>query len=110
MGELLEFNLVSTGVKTVAMLFVVLALLLLTLYLFKRFTNYHSTNNGEVSIKALSSLSLSPKDKIQVVQIEGQKIVVGVSPSGINYITKINTSDADIVDSGKEQQDHVEIT
>ena len=110
MGELLEFNLVSTGVKTVAMLFVVLSLLLLTLYLFNRFTNYHSTANGEVSMKALSSLSLSPKDKIQVVQIAGEKIVVGVSPSGINYITKINHADPDIVDIEKDRQDNAETT
>ncbi len=108
MGELLEFNLVSMGVKTVAMLFVVLGLLVLTLYLFKRFTGYHNNANGEVSIKALSSLSLSPKDKIQVVQIEGEKIVVGVSPSGINYITKINPSEQDIVDIKRDQADNAE--
>ena len=90
MGELLTFNLVSTGVKTMAMLLVVLALLVITLYLFKRFTNMHTHNAGDVSIKTLSSLALTPKDKLQVVQIEGERIVVGVSPSGINYITKIN--------------------
>jgi flagellar protein FliO/FliZ len=95
MGELLEFNLVSTGVKTLAMLLVVLALLLITLYLFKRFSNFHNQAAGDVSIKTLSTLALTPKDKLQVVQIEGEKIVVGVSPSGINYITKINTMAAE---------------
>lgn len=91
MGELLEFNLVSTGVKTMAMLFVVLALLVITLYLFKRFSNFHTHSAGDISIKTLSSLALTPKDKLQVVQIEDEKIVVGVSPSGINYITKIKS-------------------
>ncbi len=90
MGELFEFNLVSTGVKTMAMLFVVLALLVITLYVFKRFSNIHAHTTGEITIKTLSSLALTPKDKLQVVQIEDEKIVVGVSPSGINYITKIN--------------------
>lgn len=99
MGELLEFNLVSTGVKTLGMLFVVLALLVITLYLFKRLSNFHNQAAGDVSIKTLSTLALTPKDKLQVVQIEGQKIVVGVSPSGINYITKINamTSEHEIM-------------
>ena len=107
MGELLEFNLVSTGVKTMAMLFVVLALLVITLYLFKRFSNFHGHTTGEISIKTLSSLSLTPKDKLQVVQIEGEKIVVGVSPSGINYITKINsmTAETEIVEQD-EHKDH----
>jgi len=108
MGELLEFNLVSTGVKTMAMLFVVLAFLLITLYVFKRFTNFHTNTAGDISIKTLSSLSLTPKDKLQIVQIEGEKIVVGVSPSGINYITKINSMapQTEIV-TQDEDEDHV---
>jgi flagellar protein FliO/FliZ len=105
MGELLEFNLVSTGVKTMAMLFVVLALLILTLYLFKRFTNYQGNPNGEISIKSLSTLSLSPKDKLQVVQIEDQRIVIGVSPGGINYITKINQVSQENKDSRIEKHE-----
>ena len=107
MGELLELNMVSAGVKTVAMLFVVLALLVLTLYIFKRFSNFHNHTTGEISIKTLSTLPLTPKDKLQVVQIEGEKIVVGVSPSGINYITKINplAADAEIV-AQNEYEDH----
>jgi flagellar protein FliO/FliZ len=92
MGGLVDINLVSTGVRTLAMLFVVLALLLITLYLFKRFSTYRGNAGGEVSIKTLSSLSLSTKDKLQVVEIEGEKIVVGVSPGGINFITKIKTA------------------
>jgi len=107
MGELLEFNLVSTGVKTMAMLLVVLALLVLTLYIFKRFSNFHNATAGDISIKTLSTLSLTPKDKIQVVQIEGERIVVGVSPSGISYITKIDplTANAEIGEQS-ENEDH----
>jgi flagellar biogenesis protein FliO len=48
-----------------------------------------------VSIKALSSLSLSTKDKLQIVEIEGEKIVIGVSPGGINFITKIKAASQD---------------
>jgi len=107
MGELLEFNLVSTGMKTMAMLFVVLALMVVTLYLFKRFSNFHTNTAGDISIKTLSTLALTPKDKLQVVQIEGEKIVVGVSPSGINYITKIRSMAAqtEIVELN-QQEDH----
>ena len=107
MGELLEFNLVSTGVKTMAMLFIVLALLVITLYLFKRFTNFQANTAGDISIKTLSSLALTPKDKLQVVQIEDEKIVVGVSPSGIKYITKINprVPETEIMEQNKDE-DH----
>jgi len=108
MGELFEFNLVSTGVKTMAMLFMVLALLVITLYLFKRFSNFHNHTSGDISIKTLSSLALTPKDRLQVVQIEGEKIVVGVSPSGINYITKINSMARDTeIEKPNQHEDNV---
>jgi len=37
----------------------------------------------------LSSLSLTARDRIQVVEISGEKIVLGVSPGGITCITKL---------------------
>jgi flagellar biosynthetic protein FliO len=96
MEGLLELNLVSTGIKTFAMLFVVLALLVAVLYFLKRFSIQAKETQGGVSIKALSSLSLSTKDRIQVVEIAGEKYVLGISPSGITLITKIiESSDID---------------
>ena len=89
MEGLLEMNLLSTGIKTLSMLLVVLGLLLVVLYFIKRFSLRNNMSKGDVGIKVLSSLSLSTKDRIQVVEISGEKIVLGISPGGITCITKL---------------------
>jgi flagellar biosynthetic protein FliO len=102
MEGLFELNLVSTGIKTFAMLFVVLALLIIVLYFFKRYSTQGKEIKGDVRIKALSSLSLSTKDRIQVVEISGEKIVLGISPGGITFITKIS-------DKSENQKEELQI-
>lgn len=89
MEGLFDLNLVSAGIRTLAMLFVVLALLMGALYFLKRFSLRNRMAPGAVGIKLLSSLSLTARDRIQVVEISGQKIVLGVSPGGITCITKL---------------------
>jgi flagellar biosynthetic protein FliO len=92
MDGIADINFFSIGIRTLSMLLVVLAFLLITLYLFKWFSNTRGNNKGGICIKPLSSVSLSPKNKLQVVEIEGEKIVVGVSPGSINFIAKINSA------------------
>ncbi len=89
MEGLLELNLVSTGFKAFAMLLIVLAVLMLVLFLLKRFSILRRESKGELPIKVLSSMPLSAKDRIEVVEISGEKIVLGVSPGGIKFLTKI---------------------
>jgi flagellar biogenesis protein FliO len=45
---------------------------------------------GEINIKIVSSLHLSPKERIEVLDISGERIVVGIAPGSINYLTKLN--------------------
>jgi len=90
MDGMFEPNLISTGLKTAAMLFVVLGLLLLVLYLMKRFLVLRQGPKGDLFIKVLSSLHLSPKERIEVIEILGEKIVVGVTPGNISFLTKLN--------------------
>jgi flagellar biosynthetic protein FliO len=89
MQGLLEFSLVSTGVKTVTMLFIVLAVLLLVVFMLKKFSFLKREVKGELPIKILSSLPLSAKDRIEIVEIGAEKIVLGVSAAGIQFLTKI---------------------
>ena len=98
-------NLVSMGIKTVAMLFVVLGLLLLVLYLMKRFLLLRRGPNGDAFIKILSSLHLSPKERIEVIEISGERIVVGITPGNISFLTKLNsltTKDAELDEKRKK--------
>lgn len=89
MDGLLDINLITTGMKTLAMLLIVLAVLIGVLFLLKKLSVFKQESKGEVPIKILSSMPLSTKDRIEVVEISGEKIVLAVSPGGINFLTKI---------------------
>lgn len=90
MEGFLGINLVTTGLKTLAMLLIVLAVLMGIIFLLKKLSVFKHESKGELPIKILSSLSLSTKDRIEVVEISGEKIVLAVSPGGINFLTKID--------------------
>ena len=95
-------NLISTGIKTVAMLFIVLGLLVLVLYFMKRFLFLRRGAKGDVFIKVLSSLHLSPKERIEVIEISGERLVLGVTPGTISFLTKLN----DLPGGNKEINEH----
>ena len=92
MNGIFELNMITTGIKTAAMLLIVLGFLLLVLYLMKRFLFQRKGTNGDLTIKVISSLHLSSKERIEVIEISGEKIVLGVAPGNINYLTKLNES------------------
>jgi flagellar protein FliO/FliZ len=79
----------STGIKTTAMLFLVLGLLVLVLYFMKKFLFKGRDSKGNVFIKVVSSLYLSPKERIEVIDVEGERIVLGITPGNISFLTKI---------------------
>jgi flagellar protein FliO/FliZ len=85
-----ELDLMSTGLKTLAMLFIVLGLLILVLYFMKRFLLLRQGRKGDSFIRVLSSLHLSPKERIEVIEISGEKIVLGITPGNINFLTKLS--------------------
>jgi len=84
-----ELNLIGTGLRTVAMLSIVLGLLVLVLYLMKRFLFINRGAKGDLLIKILSSLHLSPKERIEVIEISGERIVLGITPGNITFLTKL---------------------
>lgn len=90
-----ELDLMSTSLKTVAMLFIVLGLLVVVLYVMKRFLLFRRGAKGNSFIKVLSSFHLSPKERIDVIEISGEKIVLGITPGNINFLTKIRDLDGD---------------
>lgn len=83
-------NLISTGLKTVAMLAIVLGLLILLLYFMKRFLFVSRGVKGDLLIKILSSLHLSPKERIEVIEVSGERIVLGITPGNITFLTKLD--------------------
>jgi flagellar biogenesis protein FliO len=62
----------------------------------KRFLFRRKEAKGDLAIKVISSLHLSAKERIEVIEISGERIVLGIAPGNINYLTKLSDS------SGKE--------
>ena len=92
MDGMFELNLMSTGLKILAMLFIVLGLLVLVLYIMKRFFSFRQGVKGDLFIKVLSSLHLSPKERIEVIEVSGERIVLGITPGNICFLTKLKGS------------------
>ena len=90
MDGVLGLDLVSTGLRTMAMLLIVLGLMVFILYFMKKWLSPKGRSKGELFINVLSSLYLSPKERLEVIEILGEIIVLGVTPGNINFITKLN--------------------
>ena len=105
MEGIANFNFVHTGLKTMAVLFIVIGLLVLILYLIKRFLFQGQGMRGDMTIRVISSLHFSPKERIEVVEISGERIVIGITPGSINFLTKLknsNEKDRKILENGTE--------
>jgi flagellar biosynthetic protein FliO len=85
-----EMDLINTGIKTIAMLFIVLGFMFLVLVLIKKYLFPKRKVKGELSINVLSSLHISPKERIEVIEVSGQRIVLGITPGTINFLTKLD--------------------
>jgi flagellar biosynthetic protein FliO len=101
-----ELNLVSTGLKTAATLFLVLGLLILVLYIMKRFVFLKRGIKGDLLIKVISSLHLSPKARIEVIEISGERIVLGITPGNIRFLTKLNDLNVENEAISQDRKDH----
>ena len=94
-----ELSLINMGIKTMAMLFIVLGFLVAVLYFMKKLSLLKQEKKDDGIIRIVSSLHLSPKEKIDVVEIAGEIIVLGITPGNINFLTKINRAS-----SGSEEK------
>lgn len=92
MNGMFEMDYINTGLKMLAMLLIVLALLVSVLYAMKRGLLFGRGANGNTIIKVLSSLHLTPKERIEVIEILGEKILLGITPSNISFLAKLSDS------------------
>ena len=108
MDGVLGLDIVGTGLKTVAMLFIVLGFMICVLYFIKKYLSPKGRSKGELFIKVLSSLYLSPKERVEVIEISGERIVLGVTPGSINFLTKLNDlNDAAKMTNGSRKDDEI---
>ncbi len=83
-------DLISTGLKTAGMLCIVIGMLILVLYFMKRFIFQKNRTKGDLTVRTLASLYLTAKERVEVIQIAEETIVLGVAPGSINYLTRLN--------------------
>ena len=78
--------------KTFGMLFVVLAVFLLALYLFKRFSGGMGGKGTADLIRVLSVHHLAPKEKLVLVQVLNETLLVGVTPTRISRLAELDAA------------------
>jgi flagellar protein FliO/FliZ len=83
-------SLVSTGIRTIGMLLIVLGLLVLVAYIFKKLAIMKQGRKGDAHIRVMSSLHLGAKERISIIEIEREKIVLGITPGNITFLTKLS--------------------
>lgn len=98
-------DLVNTGMKTMAMLFLVLGLLVFVLYFMKRYLFKGQNPKGNIFIKVVSSLHLSPKERIEVIEVSGERIVLGITPGNISFLTKVGTAENKEKETNEQRYD-----
>jgi len=86
-------------IRTFSMLFLVLAVLIFAFYLIRKFSTAKGVKGSKDFIKVLSVHHLSPKEKLVLVDVLGDKILIGVTPS---HISKIASPDKEIEISSQE--------
>jgi len=89
MEGIVDVSLVGTVLKTAVMLAVVLACMIGVLYAMRRFLPLGNRHQGDLDIKRIGAFYLSPRERIEVMDISGERIVLGVAPGRINYITTL---------------------
>jgi flagellar protein FliO/FliZ len=88
--------------RSFSMLFLVLALLILVFYLIKKYSNVKGLKGGKNLIKVLTIHHLSPKEKLVLLDVLGDTILIGVTSSNITKISSINKK-VDLTSETKEQ-------
>ena len=78
-----EPDMVIMLLKNIGILGIVLALLILVLFLLKRYSFHGSTKGGQHLIHPVASYHVGPREKILLLDVIGEKILVGVTSQAI---------------------------
>ncbi|NVM23040.1 MAG: flagellar biosynthetic protein FliO [Desulfobacterales bacterium] len=92
-GMMYQPTLWGAGLKTLAMLCIVVGILILVLFLIKRFLYLKDGSGHGQLIRVLSTYHMTPKERIALIDVAGEKIVIGMTAESINCLAKIEKSD-----------------
>ncbi|GEM_PF-2302906 len=96
-------NLFQSGIRMMTSLIIVIGIILLIAYGAKRFLSRKGALPGKESmIRILATRYLGSKNSLSVVDVDGERFVIALSPQGISFLTALcNVSGTDEVNGGE---------
>jgi len=89
-----EYNVLGSGIRMIASLMAVLALIVGSVFLLKKVIPYRGiTANGKHSIMVLSRLSLGQKKSICLVRVADEILVIGLTNTNMSLLSKMRPDD-----------------
>ncbi|MDY0361797.1 MAG: flagellar biosynthetic protein FliO [Desulforegulaceae bacterium] len=102
-------NLYAELFKTFGMLAIVLGIIVGALYFVKKFMAKNFSMGESAKIKLLSSFYLGSREKLVIVDVEGEKLLIGVTKENISLISKLGKNDESAKTKEESQSDFSEI-
>ena len=89
----------TLGLRSLAALVIVGALLAALVYGLKRVTEAH---RGRQVLSVESALSLGDKRSLVVVSVEGRRLLLGVAPGGVSLVTELQKTFTETLNASLE--------
>lgn len=79
----------ATMLKSFGMLLLVLAILILVLWLLRRYFSHPGAAGQQGVIRLLATMYVAPKERIALVDVLGEKLLIGITPQQISFLARI---------------------
>lgn len=79
----------GTMLRSFGMLLVVLAILLLVLWLIRRYASQKGAGGQQGVMRMVASMYVAPKERIALVDVLGEKILIGITAQQISFLARI---------------------
>jgi flagellar biosynthetic protein FliO len=89
-----DFNFGIEAAKMIGNLILVLAILFIGLYALKRWGLWMKRPGSDGWIQVLAQHPITPKHFVMVVKVQRQLLLLGVSPQGLHFLTRLDDSDS----------------
>jgi flagellar protein FliO/FliZ len=84
--------------KSFGMLLLVLAALIFVLWVLRRYFTQSGVGGQQGVIRMIASLYVAPKERIALVDVLGQKLLIGITPQQISFLARIE-DEADVCEA-----------
>ena len=76
----------GTMLQSFGMLLLVLAVLVLVLWLMRRYLAHPGGAGRQGVIRMIASLYVAPKERVALVDVLGEKLLIGITPQQISFL------------------------